>query len=472
MRHTLSYRAALAVGAGLITVGFPATRLLGYATSGQGWATNQVVYYVNPQSVWVSPSLAASALQSAADAWTQQTSANVQLVYGGPTSGSTMQMNGRNEVFFRNDTSGALAETYRWRDGSGNLVDADIVFHENYPYYAFSGCVDSGVYVEDVAIHEFGHALGLGHSATVGATMYPSLPAWCDTSQESLDPDDIAGIEALYPSAQVPATPTQVTAVQNASSPSTSLSLSWRDNATTETSYQIDRSADGTSFVAISSVGANVQSFTDSGLSAGMAYYYRVRAVNASGSSAFSNIASAQTASSSLAPSAPVISISTPYTNSSYPSASSISFSGNASDTTDGNISATLVWTSSLQGQIGTGASFSKALSAGTHTITAQATDASGLTGSAQVTVAVTVDSSQSSGPSLSARGYKVKGAQRVDLTWSGFAGGSVDVYRNGSNLITTPNDGAQTDQINQRGTFVYQVCVVSLCSPSVTVKF
>jgi len=383
MRHTLSYRAALAVGAGLITVGFPATRLLGYATSGQGWATNQVVFYVNPQSFWVSPSQATSALRSAADAWTQQTSANVQLVYGGPTSGSTMQMNGRNEVFFRNDTSGALAETYRWRDGSGNLVDADIVFHENYPYYAFSGCVDSGVYVEDVAIHEFGHALGLAHSGTAGATMYPSIPSWCDTSQESLDPDDIAGIEALYPPAQVPATPEN---------------------------------------------------------------------------------------------SAPAVSIATPYANSSYPAASSISFSGSANDTSDGNVSTKLVWTSSLDGQIGTGASFSKTLSAGTHTITAWTTDAFGLTGSAQVTV--TVGSSQSSGasPSLSATSYKVKRSQRVDLTWSGLVGGSVDLYRNGNKLTTTPNDGAQTDTFNAKGiaTSFYKVCEAgtTTCSPEVSVTF
>jgi len=170
----------------------------------------------------------------------------------------------------------------------------------------------------------------------------------------------------------------------------------------------------------------------------------------------------------------PAVSIATPYTSSSYPTASNISFSGNASDTTDGNISATLVWTSSLQGQLGTGASFSKALSAGTHTITAKATDTAGLTGSAQVTV--TVGSSQSPGPSLSARAYKVKGAQRVDLTWSGFASGSVDVYRNGRKVITTPNDGAQTDAINAKGggSYSYKACEAgsTSCSPAVSVTF
>src|SRR3954471_20339784 len=130
MRPTFASRTALVVGAGLFAISFPAARLLGYATNGHVWGTNQVVYYVNPQSVWVSPSLATSAIRSAADAWTQQTQANVQLVYGGPTSGSSLQMNGKNEVFFRNDSSGALAETYSWWDGSGNLVDADTVFHE------------------------------------------------------------------------------------------------------------------------------------------------------------------------------------------------------------------------------------------------------------------------------------------------------------------------------------------------------
>ena len=50
-----------------------------------------------------------------------------------------------------------------------------------------------------------------------------------------------------------------------------------------------------------------------------------------------------------------------------------------------------LVWTSSLDGQIGTGTSFSRsALSVGNHTITLKATDSDGQMGTASVTLTVT----------------------------------------------------------------------------------
>lgn len=85
----------------------------------------------------------------------------------------------------------------------------------------------------------------------------------------------------------------------------------------------------------------------------------------------------------------PTVSISSPANNASFPSGTSISFSGSASDAEDGNLTSGLIWTSSLDGQIGTGSSFSKVLSDGTHTITASVTDSGGQTGSASITVVV-----------------------------------------------------------------------------------
>lgn len=86
----------------------------------------------------------------------------------------------------------------------------------------------------------------------------------------------------------------------------------------------------------------------------------------------------------------PTVSITSPEDGASFVSGTSISFTGSASDAEDGNLTSSLVWMSSINGQIGTGGSFSKVLNDGTHTITASATDSGGLTGSASITVTVT----------------------------------------------------------------------------------
>jgi hypothetical protein len=76
----------------------------------------------------------------------------------------------------------------------------------------------------------------------------------------------------------------------------------------------------------------------------------------------------------------------------------------------------------------------------------------------------------------LSARGYLVNGRRRADLSWSGATSNRVDVYRNGSLIVTTRNDGFYTDRIGgpPPGTFTYQVCNAGTnnCSNQVTVTF
>src|SRR5207249_2611705 len=86
----------------------------------------------------------------------------------------------------------------------------------------------------------------------------------------------------------------------------------------------------------------------------------------------------------------PKVTINSPATGSSFYYGTVISFSGTASDTEDGNLSSRLIWTSSIDGQIGTGGILYRTLSAGTHTITASATDSTGLVGRASVTLYVT----------------------------------------------------------------------------------
>ena len=64
-----------------------------------------------------------------------------------------------------------------------------------------------------------------------------------------------------------------------------------------------------------------------------------------------------------------------------------IPFIGSAMDAEDGELTGgALVWTSDVDGQIGTGKEFSAALSEGTHTVTLTATDSDGNEGTDAIT--------------------------------------------------------------------------------------
>lgn len=76
-------------------------------------------------------------------------------------------------------------------------------------------------------------------------------------------------------------------------------------------------------------------------------------------------------------------------------SGSGFLLTGSANDPTDGNISSKIIWSSNLQGQLGTGSSIAPSnLSIGTHIITASVTNSAGVTTST-VTTAVIVDATQ-----------------------------------------------------------------------------
>ncbi len=171
----------------------------------------------------------------------------------------------------------------------------------------------------------------------------------------------------------------------------------------------------------------------------------------------------------------PTVSITSPADGASFSSGESISFAGSASDTEDGTLTANLVWTSNLDGQIGTGGSFSAVLSDGTHTITAIVTDSGGNNGSDSITV--TVGGGGGGGSiALSVNAYKVRGDKYADLSWSGATSTNVDIYRNGGLIATTANDGTYTDGPLGKGggSATYQVCEAgtSICSDVISVSW
>jgi len=85
----------------------------------------------------------------------------------------------------------------------------------------------------------------------------------------------------------------------------------------------------------------------------------------------------------------PTVSITIPPGGPTFDSGTTILFEGTAIDFEDGDLTTNLVWTSSRDGQIGTGGSFSATLSDGNHTIIAEVTDSGDETGSDSIGITV-----------------------------------------------------------------------------------
>ena len=93
--------------------------------------------------------------------------------------------------------------------------------------------------------------------------------------------------------AAVPNTPSGLTAKALSS---TQIQLAWTDNSTDETYFYIERKTGaGGTYSQITYVGANVTTYTNTSLTQGTEYYYRVRAYNTGGASPSSNTINATT---------------------------------------------------------------------------------------------------------------------------------------------------------------------------------
>lgn len=111
-------------------------------------------------------------------------------------------------------------------------------------------------------------------------------------ARDSYDPSCEVQVEAAP---GVPDPPTELDASATSSS---SIALSWTDGADNEDGFAVERSPAGSgSWEQITSVAADVTDHTDTGLTVGAAYDYRVRAFNSSAYSTYSNVASASTVS-------------------------------------------------------------------------------------------------------------------------------------------------------------------------------
>jgi hypothetical protein len=72
-----------------------------------------------------------------------------------------------------------------------------IRFCESWTWDDGPGLIGSRWDIQGIMAHEYGHALGLGHSGSGSATMAPGVSAG-STSIRSINADDIAGIQCIY----------------------------------------------------------------------------------------------------------------------------------------------------------------------------------------------------------------------------------------------------------------------------------
>lgn len=101
------------------------------------------------------------------------------------------------------------------------------------------------------------------------------------------------GVVSGSPIVAPPAAPTSLTA---STTSTTQINLAWVDNASGETGFIIERKiGTGGTYAQIATANPNAQSYQNTGLAAGTLYYYRVKATNNGGDSAYSNEASATT---------------------------------------------------------------------------------------------------------------------------------------------------------------------------------
>ena len=76
------------------------------------------------------------------------------------------------------------------------ITDADVSFNLSYNYTTpAQGSCSNEIYLDSVLAHEVGHVIGLAHSGTTSALMYPSV-SYC--SDKLVATDDINGRNALY----------------------------------------------------------------------------------------------------------------------------------------------------------------------------------------------------------------------------------------------------------------------------------
>ncbi|MDI3292101.1 matrixin family metalloprotease [Polyangium sp. 15x6] len=153
-----------------------------YTHFGGTWSSTALTYRFANYTSDFSQASVRSAIENALFSWRSSSSFSFSEVSSGEniSFGFYTGSHGCSSAF--DGSSGVLAHAY----SPGGGLGGDVHFDDAEGW--------SSAYLETVALHEVGHALGLGHSAESAATMY----AYYTGNDTSLADDDRAGIWSRY----------------------------------------------------------------------------------------------------------------------------------------------------------------------------------------------------------------------------------------------------------------------------------
>jgi MYXO-CTERM domain-containing protein len=169
------------------------------------WATPEVPFAVNTDGLpaGVTERGIVEAAQAAAAQFSQVRGEPIRLVSDGTTRAASLTYaDDQNIVFFDEDWAdygfddSLLGVTNIWSYDDGEIVAFDMVLNAQHHDWTDRG--DEGRHdLANTLTHEFGHALGLGHSEVAEATMFASATPG-EIVKRDLHADDLEAIVALY----------------------------------------------------------------------------------------------------------------------------------------------------------------------------------------------------------------------------------------------------------------------------------
>jgi hypothetical protein len=190
--------------AGALTLAGPVSQ---YVKMGQGWSKDAdggvaLGYFLDSVTPRLDESLVRSEIARAFAEWARYSNFTIAPAVASNKARSIDIQFARfahGDAYPFDGPGGALAHTFYPAPYNSEPVAGDMHLDADETWR-----VGSNLDLYSVVLHETGHALGLGHSDNPNSVMYPYY-----RQQTSLNPDDIAGIQALYgKSSDLPPAPT------------------------------------------------------------------------------------------------------------------------------------------------------------------------------------------------------------------------------------------------------------------------